>query len=148
MKKHNPHTPILIREASGFEPTLFARYSMLPSETVECSELEQETAWLMWNRRLRKGDKGSAERSGRQVDRAEGHRARAEVDCIEEAWKGQSRVSGEKDSKQQRQIRARRVHAYHKQCTCSSSNVVYEPLKPSTRHKRRPRIIAKAHTVF
>ena len=27
MKKHNPHTPILIREASGFEPTLFARYS-------------------------------------------------------------------------------------------------------------------------
>ena len=30
MKKHNPHTPILIREASGFEPTLFARYSTLP----------------------------------------------------------------------------------------------------------------------
>ncbi|KAF3043879.1 hypothetical protein E8E11_005818 [Didymella keratinophila] len=27
MKKHNPHTPILIREASGFEPTLFARYN-------------------------------------------------------------------------------------------------------------------------
>lgn len=30
MKKHNPHTPILIREASGFEPTLFARYSTFP----------------------------------------------------------------------------------------------------------------------
>ncbi len=27
MKKHNPHTPILIREASGIEPTLYARYS-------------------------------------------------------------------------------------------------------------------------
>lgn len=31
MKKHNPHTPILIREASGFEPTLFARYSACDS---------------------------------------------------------------------------------------------------------------------
>lgn len=30
MKKHNPHTPILIREATGFEPTLFARYSASP----------------------------------------------------------------------------------------------------------------------
>jgi hypothetical protein len=28
MKKHNPHTPILIREASGIEPTLYARYSL------------------------------------------------------------------------------------------------------------------------
>ncbi|KAA8893170.1 NADH-ubiquinone oxidoreductase 105 kDa subunit [Sphaerosporella brunnea] len=26
MKKHNPHTPILIREASGTEPRVFARY--------------------------------------------------------------------------------------------------------------------------
>lgn len=31
MKKHNPHTPILIREASGIEPTLYARYSASPS---------------------------------------------------------------------------------------------------------------------
>lgn len=26
MKKHNPHTPILIREANGTEPTLYARF--------------------------------------------------------------------------------------------------------------------------
>jgi hypothetical protein len=26
MKKHNPYTPILIREASGTEPKLYARY--------------------------------------------------------------------------------------------------------------------------
>jgi len=26
MKKHNPHTPILIREAMGIEPRVFARY--------------------------------------------------------------------------------------------------------------------------
>jgi len=26
MKHHNPHTPILIREASGVEPRVYARY--------------------------------------------------------------------------------------------------------------------------
>jgi hypothetical protein len=26
MKKHNPHTPIMIREASGIEPTVYARF--------------------------------------------------------------------------------------------------------------------------
>jgi hypothetical protein len=26
MKKHNPHTPIMIREASGTEPTVYARF--------------------------------------------------------------------------------------------------------------------------
>ena len=26
MKKNNPHTPIMIREASGTEPRVFARY--------------------------------------------------------------------------------------------------------------------------
>lgn len=26
MKKHNPHTPIMIREASGVEPKVYARY--------------------------------------------------------------------------------------------------------------------------
>lgn len=33
MKKHNPHTPILIREASGTEPTLYARYSLSAHDT-------------------------------------------------------------------------------------------------------------------
>ncbi|KAK3081473.1 hypothetical protein LTS18_006374, partial [Coniosporium uncinatum] len=26
MKKHNPHTPIMIREAAGVEPKVWARY--------------------------------------------------------------------------------------------------------------------------
>jgi NADH dehydrogenase (ubiquinone) 1 alpha subcomplex subunit 2 len=26
MKKHNPHTPIMIREASGTQPTVYARF--------------------------------------------------------------------------------------------------------------------------
>lgn len=29
MKKQNPHTPIMIREASGTAPTLYARFGML-----------------------------------------------------------------------------------------------------------------------
>ncbi|KAJ6113354.1 NADH-ubiquinone oxidoreductase 10.5 kDa subunit [Penicillium sp. IBT 18751x] len=28
MKKHNPHTPIMMREASGTEPRVFARYEL------------------------------------------------------------------------------------------------------------------------
>jgi NADH dehydrogenase (ubiquinone) 1 alpha subcomplex subunit 2 len=28
MKKNNPHTPIMLREALGFEPRVFARYGM------------------------------------------------------------------------------------------------------------------------
>ena len=35
MKKHNPHTPILIREASGIEPTLYARYSASTGDTLQ-----------------------------------------------------------------------------------------------------------------
>jgi hypothetical protein len=26
MKKHNPHTPIMLREASGTEPKVYARF--------------------------------------------------------------------------------------------------------------------------
>jgi len=32
MKKHSPHTPILIREALGTPPRVFARYGMYPDE--------------------------------------------------------------------------------------------------------------------
>ena len=42
MKKHNPHTPILIREASGFEPTLFARYSTLRPSIRSDKPIEME----------------------------------------------------------------------------------------------------------
>jgi len=31
MKKNNPHTPIMLREALGFEPRVFARYGKLES---------------------------------------------------------------------------------------------------------------------
>lgn len=31
MKKHNPHTPIMIREASGTEPTVYARFGACKS---------------------------------------------------------------------------------------------------------------------
>jgi NADH dehydrogenase (ubiquinone) 1 alpha subcomplex subunit 2 len=34
MKKHNPHTPIMMREASGTEPRVFARYG------TTCAQLE------------------------------------------------------------------------------------------------------------
>jgi hypothetical protein len=39
MKKHNPHTPILMREASGTEPRVFARYGTptLDSHRVKSS---------------------------------------------------------------------------------------------------------------
>jgi hypothetical protein len=30
MKKNNPHTPILIREAKGVEPKMWARYGKIP----------------------------------------------------------------------------------------------------------------------
>jgi hypothetical protein len=42
MKKNNPYVPILIREASGTEPRVFARYgaSLIPLESshVEVDE--------------------------------------------------------------------------------------------------------------
>ena len=28
MKKNNPHTPIMLREALGYEPRVFARYGI------------------------------------------------------------------------------------------------------------------------
>ncbi|KAJ5166255.1 NADH-ubiquinone oxidoreductase 10.5 kDa subunit [Penicillium canariense] len=34
MKKHNPHTPILMREASGIEPRVFARYGTKTPDTL------------------------------------------------------------------------------------------------------------------
>lgn len=34
MKKHNPYTPILIREASGTEPKVFARYEFGKEKSI------------------------------------------------------------------------------------------------------------------
>ena len=36
MKKHNPHTPIMMREASGTEPRVFARYGTSPCQILFC----------------------------------------------------------------------------------------------------------------
>ncbi|KAF3048249.1 hypothetical protein N0V91_001975 [Didymella pomorum] len=52
MKKHNPHTPILIREASGFEPTLFARYNYgketkVPLKGLDDKSIEQKVTELV-----------------------------------------------------------------------------------------------------
>jgi NADH dehydrogenase (ubiquinone) 1 alpha subcomplex subunit 2 len=35
MKKHNPHTPIMMREATGTEPRVFARYGTTKAQSKE-----------------------------------------------------------------------------------------------------------------
>lgn len=81
MKKHNPHTPILIREASGFEPTLFARYSTFrPGMRLEKTKAREKERNSVFERkretngviRVRTGEEDHAERAGRQRHRAEG----------------------------------------------------------------------------
>jgi NADH dehydrogenase (ubiquinone) 1 alpha subcomplex subunit 2 len=41
MKKHNPHTPIMIREASGTEPTVYARFGASVTTERRDRELTQ-----------------------------------------------------------------------------------------------------------
>jgi NADH dehydrogenase (ubiquinone) 1 alpha subcomplex subunit 2 len=36
MKKHNPHTPIMIREALGVEPKVYARYGVWTERYLGC----------------------------------------------------------------------------------------------------------------
>ncbi|KAF1851947.1 NADH dehydrogenase, alpha subcomplex, subunit 2 [Cucurbitaria berberidis CBS 394.84] len=52
MKKHNPHTPILIREASGTEPTVYARFDFgkekkLPLKGLDDKAIEQQVTDLV-----------------------------------------------------------------------------------------------------
>ncbi|KAK7180089.1 nadh-ubiquinone oxidoreductase 105 kda subunit [Paraphaeosphaeria sporulosa] len=42
MKKHNPYTPILIREASGTEPRLYARYEFGKEKSVPLKGLDDK----------------------------------------------------------------------------------------------------------
>ncbi|PSN69098.1 NADH dehydrogenase, alpha subcomplex, subunit 2 [Corynespora cassiicola Philippines] len=42
MKKHNPHTPILIREASGIEPKVFARYDFGKEKSISLKGLDDK----------------------------------------------------------------------------------------------------------
>ncbi|KAH7075621.1 thioredoxin-like protein [Paraphoma chrysanthemicola] len=52
MKKHNPHTPIMIREASGTEPTVYARFDFgkekkLPLKGLDDKAIEQQVTELV-----------------------------------------------------------------------------------------------------
>ncbi|KAF2017307.1 NADH dehydrogenase, alpha subcomplex, subunit 2 [Aaosphaeria arxii CBS 175.79] len=42
MKKHNPHTPILIREASGIEPKVYARFDFGKEKSVPLKGLDDK----------------------------------------------------------------------------------------------------------
>ena len=68
MKKHNPYTPILIREASGTEPKVFARYEFGKEKSISLKGRLRNSTGLTpkWLTRLR---------SGRQDHRAACHRA-------------------------------------------------------------------------
>lgn len=57
MKKHNPETPILIREATGVAPKVWARYGMF-NEEEEGSKTDQLIA---------KGRERSEELSGESM---------------------------------------------------------------------------------
>ncbi|KAH7392660.1 thioredoxin-like protein [Pyrenochaeta sp. MPI-SDFR-AT-0127] len=52
MKKHNPHTPIMLREASGIEPTVYARFAFgkekkLPLKGLDDKAIEQSVTDLV-----------------------------------------------------------------------------------------------------
>ncbi|KAF1962783.1 NADH dehydrogenase, alpha subcomplex, subunit 2 [Byssothecium circinans] len=52
MKKHNPHTPIMIREANGIEPKVYARYDfgkekMIPLKGLDDKGIEQQVTELV-----------------------------------------------------------------------------------------------------
>ena len=58
MKKNNPHTPIMLREAMGVEPRVFARYGMYAENDWESASInylpsefgkeKQESLTGMW----------------------------------------------------------------------------------------------------
>lgn len=53
MKKHNPHTPIMIREASNVEPKVYARFgAFVPFQFSTVANKSEETA--AW--KLSRGD--------------------------------------------------------------------------------------------
>ncbi|KAL6711345.1 hypothetical protein ACN47E_005876 [Coniothyrium glycines] len=52
MKKHNPHTPIMIREASGTEPIVYARFDFgkekkLPLKGLDDKAIESKVTELV-----------------------------------------------------------------------------------------------------
>ncbi|KAF2639376.1 NADH dehydrogenase, alpha subcomplex, subunit 2 [Massarina eburnea CBS 473.64] len=52
MKKHNPHTPIMIREANGIEPKVYARFDfgkekMLSLKGLDNNSIEKQVTELV-----------------------------------------------------------------------------------------------------
>ncbi|KAF2796862.1 NADH dehydrogenase, alpha subcomplex, subunit 2 [Melanomma pulvis-pyrius CBS 109.77] len=52
MKKHNPHTPIMLREASGIEPKVYARYEfgkekMIPLKGLDDVAIQKQITELV-----------------------------------------------------------------------------------------------------
>ncbi|KAF2116724.1 thioredoxin-like protein [Lophiotrema nucula] len=43
MKKHNPHTPIMLREASNVEPKVYARYEFGKEKMIPLKGLDDKT---------------------------------------------------------------------------------------------------------
>ena len=56
MKKHNPHTPILIREAAGTLPRVYARYGTFKYNTYITSLLEGKSLICGLHFSARKGE--------------------------------------------------------------------------------------------
>lgn len=59
MKKNNPHIPIMLREALGVEPKVYARYGLSIAKTVSRVEVR-----LKCNHRVWKGETGVVIRYG------------------------------------------------------------------------------------
>jgi NADH dehydrogenase (ubiquinone) 1 alpha subcomplex subunit 2 len=77
MKKNNPNTPILIREATGTSPKVWARYGYgkEKSETLEgmLQSISGEPRLLTLNRSVRQGDRRQGHRTseGRVISRGQ-----------------------------------------------------------------------------
>lgn len=77
MKKNNPHVPILIREAIGTEPRVFARYGQYPwvDGMEPASGRVRVTDGVPWGIRVRQREAGVAGESQRQGDREQSHQS-------------------------------------------------------------------------
>jgi hypothetical protein len=82
MKKHNPHTPIMIREASGTEPTVYARFGASPLEEKRIGANTRKS-------RLWQGEEATTQGTGRQGDRTKGYRPRTIENIRKQGpWRG------------------------------------------------------------
>tara|TARA_R110002060_G_scaffold66074_6_gene74964 strand:- start:363 stop:518 length:156 start_codon:yes stop_codon:yes gene_type:complete len=50
MKKHNPNTPIMLREAAGTQPRVYARYGQSEEHLLQAlAEIWIGAVWIMAN---------------------------------------------------------------------------------------------------